>query len=71
VIAVGFLALAALDELTAVAVLVVAGVVAVALVLVEVIARRQDRPVDGGPSDDTGPDQLSPERPAGVGGPPA
>jgi len=71
VIAVGFLALAALDELTAVAVLVVAGVVAVALVLVEVIARRQDRPVDGGPSDDAGPDQLSPERPAGVGGPPA
>jgi 23S rRNA pseudoU1915 N3-methylase RlmH len=65
VIAVGFLALAALDDLTAIAVLVVAATVAIALVLVEVIARRHDRRVD-----EIGPEEISPESPAGVGGPP-
>jgi hypothetical protein len=76
VIALGFLALAALDDLSAIAVIVVAGVVAIALVLVEVIARRHDRHVDPAGPDEPGPgplgpDPLTPERPAGVGGPPA
>ena len=72
VIVLGVLALAALDEITAIAVLVVAGVVALALVLVEVVARRHATtvgPDDDGPDD--GPDEVSPETPAGAVGPPA
>jgi len=81
VVVLGVLALAALDEITAVAVLIIAGAVAIALVLVEAIARRQAaadaaKAVDAGGSDDDGPeevspDPLNPDRPAGVGGPPA